>query len=212
MLWCAPMNAPLKLYWHPMSPSARRAELGLAELKVPYERVFVDLLKGDQRQRDFLALNGNGKVPVLVDGDFVLSESNAILLYLSALYPERGLDGRTPRERGEVARWMFFNVAHLQLAGSQIFQHTTLLPPERRVPQVAELGRAEMARCLALVNEHLSSRPYLAGAELSLADLSMAPNLHFARGVVQFDLSPYPHVVAWLGRMEARPSWRIYNA
>jgi glutathione S-transferase len=88
----------LTIHGFPMSPNTRRALLGLEEHGVTYQFVSVDLMKGDQKSSGYLALNPTGRVPTLVDGDFVLWESNAILHYLAALHPEKKLGGQSPRD------------------------------------------------------------------------------------------------------------------
>ena len=208
---CATSHA-MKLYTHPLSPHARRAELCLYEYEIPFERVIVNLAAGEQRGAPFLAMNPNGKVPVLEDGDVWLPESTAILLYLASLYPERGLDGRTRREKAEVLRWVCFNAGHMGPAGTQVFRHTRLLPDASRVSEVARDGRAELLRCFALVETDLAGRAWMAGDSFSLADISMAPNVWFARSVLEVDFAPYPHVIRWLRAVQERPSWeRVYS-
>src|SRR5262245_33198234 len=103
----------IELHGFVMSPNTRRARLMLEELEVPYRFVNVDLMTGEQKGEAYRTLNPTARVPTLVDGDFKLWESNAILVYLAEKHPERKLIGDSPRERGEVARWMYMNAAHL---------------------------------------------------------------------------------------------------
>src|SRR5688572_20149033 len=103
----------IELHGFAMSPNTRRARFMLEELEVPYRFVPVDLMTGEQRGEAYRALNPTARVPTLVDGDLKLWESNAILVYLGEKYPERKLLGDGPRERAEVARWMYMNAAHL---------------------------------------------------------------------------------------------------
>lgn len=197
----------MKLHGFAFSPNSRRAELGLAEYGVDYTIETVDLQKGAQFSPEFRALNPNAKVPVLEDGDTVLFESNAILFYLAAKFPERKLEGTTPSDKAEVAKWMFFNTAHLGPSGAQLFAHTVMLPEDKRIAAVAENARTELHRCLGVVDQTLSNREYLAGA-FSIADLCMAPNVHFVSKTLRIDLEQHPAVKAWLGRVSERPSWK----
>jgi glutathione S-transferase len=202
----------MKLYGSPFSPNSRRAELCLAELEVDYEFLHVDLAKGEQRTEAFLALNPNGKVPVLIDGDFTITESNAIAVYLAAKYPERGLGGRSPMETAEISKWMFFNAIHLSAAGGRAFAHTVLLPEAQRNAAEAEAARKELGRCLAIVEQNLTTREWLAGSTFSLADVAMSTNAYFAMTALRIDFSKYPAVQAWLGRMMSRPAWiKVYG-
>src|SRR5690606_576209 len=109
----------------------------------PYELVPVDLMSGAQRSPEYLAINPNGRVPTLEDegpgGERILLwESHAILQYLAAKHPAARLDGETPLERGEVAKWLFVNAAHLGPAMAHVFAHTIRLPEEQRIPKLVE--------------------------------------------------------------------------
>jgi glutathione S-transferase len=198
----------MRLHGFALSPSSRRAELGLAEHGVAYEWVHVDLTAGAHLRPEFRALNPNAKVPVLEDGDLILTESNAILMWLVDCHPEAGLGGQTPAERAHVARWMFFNTAHMGPAGAQIFAHTMLLPPARRLSQVAETARAELARCTAIVDGALAGRRWLLGDRYTIADISLAPNLYLAKTLLGADLSARPELARWLEQITARAAWK----
>jgi glutathione S-transferase len=203
----------MKLYGFAFSPNSRRAELTLAELGVEYEFLHVDLAKGEQRTDAFLSLNPNGKVPVLVDGDFTMSESNAIALYLAAKFPEKELGGRTLVETAEITKWMFFNAAHLSASGARIFAHTVLLPEAQRNPAEVELARKELGRCLGLVDQHLGGREWMVGERFSLADVALASNVHFAMTGLRVDLGAHPNVQRWIGRVMNRPTWaKVYGS
>jgi glutathione S-transferase len=197
----------MKLYGFPMSPNTQRARFALEEVGVGYTFELVDLMAGAQREPAYLAINPAGRVPCLVDDDgFSLFESNAILVYLAAAHPDKHLDGTTPRERAEVARWMFLGCAHLGPPVQQIFAHTMRLPPEKRLPQVVETARADLDRSLKVLEQRLAKVPYLAGDAFSIADISVTPILS-AAPMLGIDLSAFPSVGAWLGRVRARPAW-----
>lgn len=201
----------MKLYGFPMSPNSRRVQLTLEEIEEPYEYVTVDLTKGEHKQAEYLALNPFGRVPTLVDGGYVLWESHAILQYLAAKYPEKGLDGGNPHEKGEIAKWLFANAAHFGPAAARVFAHTIRLPEEQRMPRVAEEGRAEVTKVLGVLEEALKGKEWLVSARLTLADIAFTPTLAFAP-MLGFDLSQYPHLSAWLDRIRDRPSYKkIYG-
>lgn len=200
------------LHGFPMSPNTRRALLALEEVGADYRVEPVDLMAGAQRGEAYRALNPTGRVPTLVDGDLVLWESNAILIYLAEKHPGRLFAGDGPAERGDVARWMFMNAAHLSPAMARIFAHTIRLPEDQRLPRLVEEARAEVDRSLGAVETHLkdSAREHL-GARFGIADLSLAPTLGTA-GMLGVSLDAFPAVAAWLARVQARPSWRkIYG-
>lgn len=189
-----------------MSPNTRRAQLALEESGIPYELVPVDLMTGEQRKPDYAALNPTMRVPTLVDGDYRLWESNAILEYIAARAPESGLAPRDAQERAEVSRWMFMNAAHLAPAQAHIFAHTMRLPEDQRIPKLVETGRAEVDRCLGPLNAYLEGREFIID-RLTIADLSIAASLAFAP-MLGIDLSKYPHVQGWLERVRARPAFK----
>jgi glutathione S-transferase len=201
----------MRLYGFPLSPNARRAELGLVEHGVDYELVQVDLAAGAHRRPEFLALNPGARVPVLEDGDLVLTESNAILLWLTDTRPAADLGGRTPDERAHIARWLFFNAVHMAPASAQIFAHTMFLPPARRVAQTAESSRVELARCLAIVDAALAGKRWLMGERYTIADIALAPNIYLARTLL--GIEPGAEVTRWLAQVTTRPAWKqVYGA
>jgi glutathione S-transferase len=199
----------IKLHGFPMSPNTKRALLGLEEVSATYEFVPVDLMSGEHRRAEYLALNPTGRVPVLVDGSFVLWESNAILQYLAATFPDKKLDGDGPAGRAKVAQWLFMNAAHLSPAFAHVFAHTIRLPEDKRIPQLVENGRVEIERGLKALEGQLASGPYVLGA-LTIADLSLAATVAVAP-MLNVDLSVHPKVAAWMQRMQERPSFKKVN-
>lgn len=201
------------LHGFPMSPNTRRALVALEEAGEAYTLEIVDLMSGAQKSEAYRRLNPTGRVPALVDGDFVLWESNAILVYLAEKHPDRLFSGASPRERAEVARWTFMNTSHLSPANARIFAHTVRLPEDKRIPRVVEESRAEVDRCLTALELHLNEAKtdWIAGPAFGVADLSIAPTLAFAP-MLGIALDAYPSVSAWLARVQARPAWKkIYG-
>lgn len=200
----------MKLHGFAMSPNTKRAMLGLEEAGLVYEYVPVDLMGGEHKGHGYRGLNPTARVPTLVDGDFHLWESNAILEYASALAPAKRLAGENPRERAEVARWMYMGAAHLSPNVARIFAHTIRLPEEQRNPKIVEDARTEVDRCLVALDMRLSTHEWLAADRLTIADLSLLPALANA-GMLRIDLSGFAAVVAWMERLYARPSWKKVN-
>ncbi|MCC6527542.1 MAG: glutathione S-transferase family protein [Polyangiaceae bacterium] len=200
----------MKLHGFPMSPNTRRAQLGLEEAALPYELVPVDLMSAAHKQPDYLRLNPTGRVPVLVDGELALWESNAILRYVAELAPERQLDGDTPKGRARIAQWMFMNAAHLSPALAHVFAHTIRLPEADRIPKLVENGRNEIARCVGPLDQQLTGREWIVD-RFSIADVSIAASLAVAP-MIGVDLTPYPNVLGWQRRIQERPAYRkIYG-
>jgi glutathione S-transferase len=198
----------VKLYDFAFSPNCRKVRAVAYELGIDLQPVHVDLLNAGQRSPAHLALNPNGRVPVLVDQDFVLWESTAIIRYLSAktggvLLPT------TPQGQAEVDRWLAWQLAHLGPALSKVaFERVVKKLTGQGVPDAAAIaaGSADFAKLSAVLNDALLGREYLAGA-LSLADFALASHYSLA-AMCGLDLAPHTQVSAWLERMLSRDSMR----
>src|SRR5438477_12498114 len=140
----------MKLYGFAPTRSAR-VLWTLRELEVEFELVDVDVPGGEHRRPEFLALNPAGKLPVLVDGDFVLTESVAIVLYLAEKYPQKGLLPSGLRERAEVYRWLLFSATELEQPLWRITRHTSLYPPEKRLAVEIPIARQDFLDMAAVL-------------------------------------------------------------
>jgi glutathione S-transferase len=197
------------LYNANLSPNALRVRAVAHELGIALEIVDVDLRKGENRSETFLALNPNGKVPVLVDGDFVLWESRAINAYLVSLKSERGLYPKDPRKRAIVDQWSYWQAIHLGPAMQRIVFERLLKskfgmgePDDKAL----EGPLSDVAQFLAVLDANLSDKDWVAG-ELSIADFAVASTFVYRKGS-NISLERTPHVSTWIGRLEARPSWQ----
>ena len=176
----------------------------LRELDLDFEFVHVDPGKGDLRRADFLALNPAGKLPVLVDGDFVLTESVAIVLYLAAKFPEKALLPSGLRARAEFDRWLLFVVTELEQPLWRIARNTNVYPPEKRVPADIPIARRDFLDMAAVLEAHMESREFLIGREVSVADFVAAYTIDMA-SLVPSLLDGLPRLRAYMERMYARP-------
>ena len=140
----------MKLYGFPPTRSIR-VLWTLREL----EFVNVDPTKGEHRRPEFLAVNPAGKLPVLVDGDFILTESVAIVLYLAEKYPEKGLLPGGLRARAEVNRWLLFSATELEQPLWRIVRHTSLYPPEKRLAAEIPIARQDFLDMAAVLEKHM---------------------------------------------------------
>lgn len=198
----------MKLYTHPLSSNARRVDLLVSHLELELEREVVDLRAGVQRSPEYRALNPNGKVPMLVDGDFVLWESNAILTYLAAINPDANLLGGSPRERANIERWLFWQSNHLGRTADVLFFERGMKklfglgdPDEAVVSKHLERFEAEGA----VLNEQLDGQDFVCG-ELSVADFSLLTSVElvFAAGA---NVAAFPNIMAWFARCQALPGY-----
>lgn len=204
----------LQLYTSPWSSNARRAELAAIELGADCERVVVDLARGEQRAPAFLARNPNGKVPVLVDGDFTLWESYAIMTYLAERAGDHALYPRAPQARAQVNQWLAWCGAQFSGAVSLLNWEHVIKPmlglgaPE---PALVRKGSETLRDCARVLDAQLAHGDYLCGDAPTLADLAViAPWMHEA--AAQFPPLEAPKLRAWQRRMQARDSWRQTEA
>jgi len=193
-----------------MSPNTKRARLGLEEAGVSYTFHDVDLMSGAHKLAPYTELNPTARVPAMVDGDYKLWESNAILEYAAHLAKDKRLGPESTKERGDIAKWMFMGAAHLSPNIARIFAHTIRLPEDKRIPQLVTEGRAEVDRCLAPLDAALAGKTWLVGERITIADISLAPPLT-AAPMLQIDLSKFPNVTAWLSRITSRDTWKRVN-
>jgi glutathione S-transferase len=193
----------MKLYEFPPTRSIR-ARWILQELGVDFEPVRVNLQAGDNRQPDFLAINPAGKVPALVDGDVVVTESVAIALYLAEKYADKGLLPSDRAERAQAYRWMLFAVTELEQPLWRITRHTRLYPEDKRLPAEIGLAREDFLSMVPVLDRHLSGRKFVGGERFSVADPVIAYTLDWAN-LLQL-LDDFPQLVDYMEAMYSRPN------
>lgn len=176
----------------------------LEELGVPYTHVPVDF-RGQTRTADFLALNPNGHIPVLQDGDLVVWESLAINLYLS-----RRCGGPLApvghEEDAACLMWSFWAANEIERECVAILLHREALPEERRRPEAVRQAEGRLREPLKVLEYHLARQSFLAAARFTVADLNVASIIAWARPSREL-IASFPAVSAWLDQALARPSW-----
>ena len=192
----------MKLYGFPPTRSLRVLWM-LRELGVEFEFVNVNLVAGENRSPGFLALNPAGKLPVLVDGDFVLTESVAIVLYLAEKYADRHLLPANLEARAQVYQWLLFTATELEQPLWRIARHTALYPKDKRLPDEVALARQDFQDMATVMEGHMSGRQFLVGETVTVADFVAAYTLDWANEVHLLDTSP--RLRAYMDRMYARP-------
>ena len=176
----------------------------LNELGLEYELHPIDFAQGEARRAPLLDLNPAAKVPVLVDGDVVLTESAAIQLYLAEKHPEAGLVPGTLEGRAQMYRWMFFLVTEIEQPLWRIARHTFVYPEDQRLPQDVALARQECLAMVAVLERHMEGREFIVGDRLSVADFTAAYTLDWANFAQM--LGDAPRLRAYLERLYARPT------
>ncbi len=197
----------LKLYGTPPTRALRVIWL-LNELGLEYEMLPVDLLHGGTQKEDFLALNPAAKVPVLVDGSLVLTESAAIQLYLAEKNPQAGFIPESVEDRAQMYRWIFFLVTEIEQPLWRIARHTFLYPEEKRLPQDVDLARQECVKMVAVLERHMEEREFIVADRLSVADFNAAYTLDWANEEKMLDGTPRlrKYLKSMYGRTAAPPT------
>jgi glutathione S-transferase len=210
----------MKLYGSSNNKSFNTLKLrfALAEIGAAYEFVPVDLGKGESRTPDFLRVNPHGKVPVLVDGDFALPESGAILWYLGETYPDANLlpraDGTAAalQARAQILRFSDIASTALYPAYSEWWNATSSDDPGKRSPAVAEAALGKVTRALGVLEKVLAVGEHLVGS-FSLADVANASIVFSLKRKLPSDpLAAHERVRAWYARVTARPTWQTVTA
>ena len=199
----------MKLYHNPLSPNVRRVRLTAAVLGLQLDEHVVDFAKGEHKSPAYLAINPNGAVPTLVDGDFVLTESRAIMQYLASTKPESGLLPRDEKLRADVTRWQFWDASHfspvLATVASEKLLKSAFGMGEPDLAKIDE-GMKNFRRWAAVLNARLEGRTYVVGDALTVADLTLASSMMNAQRC-EMPVAEFPHVEAWFARISALDGW-----
>lgn len=200
----------MKYYADPGSGSCRRVTAVIEHLGIKVDEVFIDLLAGAEQSPEFMATNPNGMVPVLVDGDVVLWEAAAIMIYLceqtgdTELWP-KGSD------RYDVLRWMFWAAEHFRQPAPMYFEERLAAKFMNRPANESRIAEAEclLSRFAPILDTHLKSRTYVVGNHATLADFDLAaPLSQMSRTGVPYH--NYPNIMRWYNHLNGEiPAWRV---
>ena len=193
----------LKFYYSG-APNPMKVALFLEEAGLPYEAIPVDTRKGDQHKPDFLALNPNAKVPVIVDGDAVVFDSTAILLYL-AEKTQKFLPANTPKARGELLSWMMFVGTGVGPYSGQSVHFRNFAP--EKLPYAINRYAYEAQRHYGILNDRLGKQKYMIGDSYSIVDMNvwgwarMIPN-----ALGEGAWTKFPNLKRLVDEINARPA------
>lgn len=192
----------LKLYGTPLSQPSRAVLLFAKLTGIEHEYVPVDMSKLMHKQPWYLAINPMGQVPAMSDGDFNLSESHAIMTYLATTRhtPDHWYPA-DPQKRALVDRYLHWHHSNLRRAAIPVYAQTIdpLLGRTKPEAIIAD-GIEARTRSFVQLEDWLSQSPYIAGTEMTIADLAAVCEVAM-QSLVDFDLTPYPHVQAWASRI-----------
>jgi glutathione S-transferase len=196
----------MKLYHFP-SPNPQKVYFALLELGLECEIVPIDLAKGENRKPDYLALNPNGRVPVLTDGDLTLWESHAILAYLGEktgkMWPT------SAARRADALRWLFFSSAHLSPPAVDLVRNRIVVKFLGGKPDEDAIARAEKALpdAIRIIDGQLANNKWLLGHDFTLVDCAYGPVLNVTEKA-GFSFGDFPKVRAYLDAVRSRPAWK----
>lgn len=193
------LTSPIRLYSTPFSGHCHRVRLFLELLQLPYEIVPVDLRSKENRKPAFLAISPFGQVPAIEDGETVLSDSNAILVYLAKRYGDAAWLPDDPLGAAAVQRWLSLAAGPIAY-GPAAARLVTVFG----APLDAEMAKAIAAKLFDVIEPEFAAKPFAIGDRPTIADVAAYAYIaHAPEGGVSLD--PYPNLRGWLRRIEALP-------
>ena len=195
----------MKLYCFGESGNAYKCALALTLTGTEWEPVFVDFFNGETRGAAFRALNPMGEVPVLVDGETVLTQSGVILDYISSKTGQLG--GRSAAERRDVLRWLFWDNHKLSTQAGTCRFLENFLPVEKRPEGVIPFLQGRLKAAYGVLDAHLAGRDWIVGDGPTIADLSCCSYLYYPEPF-GFDRKDWPNIDRWLDGISALPGWK----
>lgn len=179
----------------------------LAEVDAPYQRIDAGMQFGVNNTPEFLAMNPNGLVPVIKDGDFVLWESHAIVRYLARQDTSGVLLPPDPRQAALADQWLEWYTSTAWESMKPVFRNLVRTAPDKRDMAAVAQGVASLAGNLQLLDRHLSRHAYVAGDRFSMGDIPLALIAHrwYLLDIERVDL---PAVADWYTRIAARPAFK----
>jgi glutathione S-transferase len=196
----------IELYCFGESGNAYKAALALELSGLDWTPVKVDFFGGETRDGDYRArLNNMGEAPVMVDGDYRLTQSGAIQDYISEKSGKFG--GRDAAERREILRWVLWDNHKLSSVAGTVRFLANFIPEEKRPQEVIQFLQGRLKAAYAVLDAHLDGRDWIVGDGLTNADLSCCGYLYYPEPF-GFDRSAWPNIDAWLTRLSETPGWK----
>jgi glutathione S-transferase len=196
----------LKIFGHPASTCTRKVVMTLNETNTPYELTTVDFAKGEHKQQPHLGRQPFGQIPALDDDGFAMYESRAMARYINEKAAGK-LVPSDPKARAVMEQWISIETSNFTPhAMKLIYHHVFHRAQDAAVLEAAGKG---LESALATMEERLAKSPFLAGNELTLADVCFMPYIEYAMGTpAKETFAKYPHVSAWWTKISERPTWR----
>lgn len=199
----------MQLYYVVGSPNCRKVHAVANHLGLRLDFEYLDFFAGEHKSPEYLAVNPNGMVPTLVDGDLKLSESNAITQYLAEGVPGNVLLPQDRKARADIARWLSWEGAHFNKAFGILAFEAVAKPNFMKMEPDAMLvkwAQADLGRFAPILESALQGRRYLVGEAVTLADYAMI-HLETFKEAVPFNWKPYANVNSYFARISDVPHW-----
>ena len=180
----------------------------LHELDLAYDRIDAGMAFGKNNEAPYLAMNPNGRVPTLVDGDYVLWESHSVMRYLTMSYrPDSSIYPQVPKLRAGVDCWLYWVLSTVQPADRPVFWALVRTPKEKQ--DMAQIRKDVEAEALvwAIADRQLSTRRYLEGDQFTIADIAIGLFVRRWLGVTGIDRPSFPNMERWYAEIASRPSF-----
>jgi len=210
-----PNNNPsqLRIWGRANSVNVQKVLWCLRELDLAYERIDAGMAFGRNHEPDYLAMNPNGRVPTLVDGDFVLWESNSIMRYLVLAYaPESPIYPDAPKRRAGVDRWLDWTLSTLQPVDRPVFWALVRTPVEQRDMAAIQKDVDAEAVVWRIVEAQLASRRFIEGDRFTIADIALGAFARRWLGVEGVTKPKLPNLDRWFAQFAARPGFTQFVA
>ena len=203
----------LKIWGRANSVNVQKVLWCLRELDLAYERIDAGMAFGKNHEPDYLAMNPNGRVPTLVDGDFVLWESNSIMRYLVLAYrPQSTLYPQAPKVRAGVDRWLDWTLSTLQPVDRPVFWALVRTSADQRDMAAIQKDADAEAAQWRIVEAQLATRRFIEGDDFTLADIALGAYARRWFGVEGISKPRLPHLERWFGQFGSRPGFTQFIA
>lgn len=199
----------MKLYYDPITVNCRKVVAGLDLIGASYDEERLDYFAGDHKQPAYTAINPNAELPALVDDDFVLWESNAIMVYASEKLGNKTVYPDDPKIRADITRWLlwesskWFGNCYTYLLENVVKPMLDDVPDEALLANHAPTFHAQAS----ILENALAGREWLCDDHTTIADIAVAGPMHL-HAVQKLPLDDYPNIRAWMARVEALPCWQ----
>jgi glutathione S-transferase len=206
-------QSQLKIWGRANSVNVQKVLWCLRELDLAYERIDAGMAFGRNREPDYLAMNPNGRVPTLVDGDFVLWESNSIMRYLVLAYAQGSpLYPQAPKLRAGVDRWLDWTLSTLQPVDRPVFWALVRTPAEQRDMVAIQKDADAEAVQWRIVDAQLATRRFIEGDDFTLADIALGAYARRWFGVEGISKPQLAHLERWFAQFAGRPGFAQFVA